>query len=257
MLALSSALLLGAAVALTEGRFNDAKQVAARARDVGNEANDAIALGYQAQIVAARIEQGRAVELLDGLKNLVRASPTLQAWRAMLAGLYVDLGQLDDAQQELYGLAENGFAAVARTAAFPLAIRYLAETCCQLHEVSLAQRFLEEVEPYAGQMLVVGLGTSIEAAADRSLGQLYWTVGRLEEAERSFSAARQLELKIGAQPLAARTCYWHAKMLAASGKPENFARAATLLQEAIDSTEALGMPLLNRQARQVKEDLHL
>jgi tetratricopeptide (TPR) repeat protein len=256
MPALSSALLLGAAVALTEGRFNDAKQLAARARDAGNEANDAVVLGYQGQVAAARIEQGRAIEILDGLKNLVRASPTLQPWRAMLAGLYADLGRIDEARGQLHGLAQNGFAAVPRTATFPLAIRYLAETCCQLHEVSLARRLLEEVEPYGGQMLVVGQGTSVEAAADRSLGQLYWTTGRLDDADRAFSAARQLELKIGARALAARTCYWHAKMLAASGKPEVLPQAATLLHEVIDSTEALGMQLLNRQARQLKEDLH-
>jgi class 3 adenylate cyclase/tetratricopeptide (TPR) repeat protein len=257
MLELQNALLFVAALAIMEGRFDDAKRLAARARDAGNPANEAVALAYQAQILASRIEQGRAIELLDAIKNLTDLMPSLSAWRAMLAGLYADTGRFDEAQQELHALEPKGFAAVPRDAFFPVAIRYLAETCCQLHEAKLAQRLLEEVEPYAGQMLLVSLGISVEAAADRSLGQLYWTVGRLEDAERSFSAARQLELKIGARPLAARTCYWHAKMLAASGNPQVFPQAATLLHEAIDSTEALGMPLLNRQARQVKEDLHL
>jgi hypothetical protein len=62
---------------------------------------------------------------------------------------------------------------------------------------------------------------------------------------------------MGARPLAARSCYWHAKMLAARGKPEVLSRAARLLEQPINSTEALGMPLLNQQARQLKEGLHL
>jgi DNA-binding SARP family transcriptional activator len=257
MLELNNALVFVTALALMDGRFRDTKRLAAEARDAGNPANEAVELGYQAQIVASRIEQGRAVELLDGLKNLTELIPGLSAWRAMLAGLYADIGRFDEAQQELYALEQDGFAAVPRDAFFPLAIRYLAETCCQLHEARLALRLLKEVEPFAGQMLLVSLGTSVEAAADRSLGQLYWTVGRLGDAERSFSAARQLELKIGARPLAARTCYWHAKMLTASGKPEVLPRAATLLHEALAGTAALGMPLLNRQARHLMEDLHL
>jgi tetratricopeptide (TPR) repeat protein len=257
MLELNNGLLFVAGLALMEGRFADAKRLAAQARDAGNPVNEAVALAYQGQIVASRIEQGRAIELLDGIKNLTDAVPSLSAWRAVLAGLYADIGKLDEAQQELYPLGENGFAAVPRDGFFPLAIRYLAETCCRLHEAKLAQRLLEEVESYAGQMLLVTFGISVEAAADRSLGQLYWTVGRLDDAEQSFSAARQLELKIGARPLAARTCYWHAKMLTAIGKPEVLPRAATLLDEAIASTAALGMPLLNRQARHLMEDLHL
>jgi class 3 adenylate cyclase/tetratricopeptide (TPR) repeat protein len=255
MLQLNNVLVFVAALACMEGRFGDAKRLAAEARDAGNPANEAVSLGYQAQIVAARIEQGRATELLDGIKKLTDFMPSLSAWRAVLAGLYADVGRLDDAQRELYALADKNFASLPRDGFFQLAIRYLAETCCQLHETTLAQSLLEEVEPYAGQVLLVSLGTSVEAAADRSLGQLYWTVGRLDDAERAFSAARQLEHKIGAPPLAARTCYWHAKILTADGTSQVKPRVELLLDETVDTSETFGMALLNRQARELRGTL--
>jgi hypothetical protein len=49
---LNNALLAVAALALMEGRFAEAKRLAAEARAAGNEANEAVALGYQAQMAS-------------------------------------------------------------------------------------------------------------------------------------------------------------------------------------------------------------
>ena len=255
MFVLNNALRLVAALALMEGRFSAARRLAAQARDAGKQASEAVPLGYPGEILGARIEQGPDLGLLDVIKNVSGDVPALAARRAMVAGLYADLGHFDEARAELRSVAASGFAEVSRDTTFPLAIRYLAESCCQLREVKFARRLLKEVESYAGQVLLEGLGTSVQAAADRSLGQLYWTLGRVDDADRSFSAARELELQIGAPPLVARTCYWHAKMVASTRSTEVVPRAAMLLDETLRTTGALGMTLLNRQAHELKDSL--
>ncbi|MDR2988823.1 MAG: AAA family ATPase, partial [Nocardiopsaceae bacterium] len=168
------ALVLMAAMALMEGHFSEAKRLAAEARAIGPQ-NENVRMGYQAQVGASLAEQGRAPELLRGLKDLARAMPTLASGRAMLAALYAEVGQKAEARREFRSLAKDRFSAVPRDAYFPLAIRYLAELCCEFNETEPASNLLREVEPYSGQLLVVTIGTSVEGAADRSLGQLYWT----------------------------------------------------------------------------------
>jgi DNA-binding SARP family transcriptional activator/tetratricopeptide (TPR) repeat protein len=248
-------LIVSAAAALMEGHFSEAERLAAEAHVVGDPRNEVVTLGYQAQMCAARVEQGHAAQFLSALQAVTTAMPLLGAWRAMLAALYGELGQAPDARREFQLLAENGFSAVPRDGYFPLAIRYLAELCCELHEPEPARELLQEVEPYAGQLLVVGMALSVEGAADRSLGQLYWTIGRPDDAEKAFSAALELETEVGASPLAARTRYWHAKFLAQTGPNSDSKRAAVLLDDAIGVTGPLGMTLLERQARELREDL--
>jgi hypothetical protein len=123
----------------------------------------------------------------------------------MLAALYADLGRLDEAVEQLDAFATDNFAVIPRDWGFPLAIRYLAETCAQLGDRRRAARLLPAVEPYRGQVLVATLGTSIEAAADRSLGQLYGLVGPPDDANQHFQSAYCLETSMGFAPLAART----------------------------------------------------
>jgi tetratricopeptide (TPR) repeat protein len=257
MFVLNNALRLVAALALMEGRFSAATELAAQARDAGKQAGGPVPSGYSGEILGARIEQEPDLGLLEVIKNVSGDTPTLGARRAMVAGLYADLGHFDEARAELHTVAAGGFAEVPRDTTFPLAIRYLAESCCQLGEVKLARRLLKEVEPYAGQVLLEGLGTSVQGAADRSLGQLYWTLGRFDDADRSFSAARELELRISAPPLAARSCYWHAKMLASTRSTEVVPRAAMLVDETLRTTGTLGMTLLNRQAHELRDSLRL
>jgi tetratricopeptide (TPR) repeat protein len=92
------------------------------------------------------------------------------------------------------------------------------------------------------------LGISIEGAADRSLGHLLATLGRFDEADAAYRSAAGLELDNAFRPLAARTHYWHARMLLERRSHGDREAAEELLDDVIDVSRELGMDRLAQQA---------
>jgi class 3 adenylate cyclase len=256
-LAHHNVLTLNAAVAAAEGRFAEAKELAATARDTGDASNRTIAISYGGQIASLRAEQGQTSRVIDSLGRLADdPSPGTMAWRTMLAGLHADMGHRDQAQEQFEKLAPNSFGIIPRDWAFPLAIRYLADLCIKLGDKERAAQLLPEVEPYTGQLLVATLGTSIEGAADRSLGQLYWALDRPQDANRHFEAAWRLEDSMEFAPLAARSRYWHAHCLSKTGDSSDRIRAQDLLENAQAAASALSMATLCRQTNRLFDQLN-
>jgi tetratricopeptide (TPR) repeat protein len=242
-LELHGVLTIKTAIATAEGRFVDAERVATEIRNLSGASRTMIGC-HDVTVCAIRVEQGRADEVIDFFRYLPEdPSPSAVAWLAMVAGLYADVGYLTDAAERFGNLVAK-FAAIPRDSNFPLTIRYLAETCAQLGTAEPAAQLLPEVEPYSGLLLVVNRGTSIEAAADRSLGQLYALLDRPKEADAHFNTAYRLETSMGFTALAARTRYWHGRLLAHT--EPNVRRER--LTEARDIATKLGMTMLQRQA---------
>jgi ATP/maltotriose-dependent transcriptional regulator MalT len=254
---LHNILMMRAAMTIAEGRFDEAKSLAAQSQEIGRgHDNIAVTLGYSAQVSTIRAEQGRTDKVIADLRILARdASPITIAWRAMLAALYADLGRLDDAAVVFESLTPDRFSVLPRDWSFSLAIRYLAELCAHLGDTERASLLLPEIQSFRGQLLVVTMGTSIECAADRSLGQLYAVLGRHSEADRCYASASQLENSMGFRALATRSRYWHARLLLASGHTNTRPRALDLLHTTMSTSSELGMALLHRQASDLYESL--
>jgi DNA-binding SARP family transcriptional activator/tetratricopeptide (TPR) repeat protein len=238
-------MLFKAAGMIARGQFAEAKKLAHDVRDIGDPRNVAVALGYGAQMWAIRAEQGQAARVLDYAYLIDQGGFATAAWQTMLAALRADLGQSGDAAERLDRLAANNFAAIPRDWTFPLAVRYLPETCALLGDRSRAAQLLPEVEAYRGQLLVVVTGTTIEGAADRSLGQIYALLDRFEQADSHFEAAHHLETSMGFAALAARTRYWHGRLV--EHAPNRLRRQR--LAEAQHVAAELGMFQLQRQAK--------
>jgi hypothetical protein len=73
-------------------------------------------------------------------------------------------------------------------------------------------------------------------------------MGRLDEADAAYRSASALELSAGFRPLAARTHYWHARMLLDRESRGDRQHAIGLLQAVVTVTKEFGMHHLNEQA---------
>jgi tetratricopeptide (TPR) repeat protein len=86
---------------------------------------------------------------------------------------------------------------------------------------------------------------------DRYTGMLLTLLERYDEAEPHFDNALDLEERIKAPPLAARTRYWYARMLLARKAEGDADRARALLDDALETAERLGMVKLAEQCREL------
>jgi tetratricopeptide (TPR) repeat protein len=255
----NNTLLLRGALAAAEGRFAEAKHLAATARDAAGPPTLLVSLGWGAQLATTRLEQGRAAEvvsMLDTIDNLPGVAPAaVAAWRAMRAGAMAQAGDHRRAGDELTAMAADGFGQFPRDQSFPLALRHLCELCRALGRPDEARMLLPEVSAYAGQILLGFLGTSLEGGANRSVGHLLATLGQHDEADRAYTAASRLERNAGFAPFTARTGYWHALVLLERDGPGDRERADHLLADTIDTANALGMALLHEHAHSLRARL--
>lgn len=233
------------AASLWQGRFEEARQLARSLED----SSPAMIPLTRDQRALARIETGRGAELIPGYENLTATYPSFAYTRAVLAFLRADSGDLDGARQEFETLAANDFAVLPHDFTRSATLHRVAEVCALLRDAERAAHLYEMLLPYSGQLLITFRIATCLAAADRDLGVLAATMGRLDDAERHLLAAEKLEDGFGAPPLVARTRLALARVLLRRGGPGDSERARTLLNQVVDAATAMGMAGVEREAR--------
>jgi hypothetical protein len=229
-------------VAQMEGRWADAVSAAHTWRQFRTYAdNPGLQLISMIQTGAAMLEAGRGPETIEATRAL-SGGPA----RAVLVGCLVDAGRHAEARAELEALLhDEGLDALPDNSSQPLWIRWLVDVASHLEDTALAGDLYPIVAPYSGLLLVPFMGPSVEGAADRCIAQLAQLLGRPDEAEGRYTAALALERSVGAHAQEARTLYWYARFLTA----QRDQRALELCNEAVTKATALGMKMLERQAR--------
>ena len=165
-MAAHSILTLESALATASGRFAEGKRLAAQARRTAGRPIAQVELVYSAQILASRMEQGRLAEVIAALRQLGALENYLRGWQAMLAGALADEGERTQARATLRRLIDielgdqpHDYHSAALT------MRYLPEVCRQLGDRRSAARLLAPAIAWAGQILVVRSGVSIEGGS--------------------------------------------------------------------------------------------
>jgi DNA-binding CsgD family transcriptional regulator/tetratricopeptide (TPR) repeat protein len=233
----------GAAIALCDGRLNEAEVRAQRSHEWTRLFTGRDAAGvYGIQMFGIRREQGRLAELAPVIRILAADGSRGGAWRPGLVSVLVELGMEDEARRTLGRVVAEGLDQF-RASLWLAALTYLTDGCAALGDEASAAILYPELEPLAGANIMIGHLVSCHGAADRYLGMLAATLGEVDLAEEHFERAMELNRRMGAPTWVAHTAYEHARLLLSRGPAERD-RAQALLGEAAGLAERIGMPAL-------------
>jgi DNA-binding CsgD family transcriptional regulator/tetratricopeptide (TPR) repeat protein len=242
---------IGSAIALCEGRLEEAEARAERSRELASLLSGRDAAGiYGIQTFSIRREQGRLAELAPLVRALAGSDGGTGAWRPGLVALLVELGMDEEARQELARIRAHGLDPL-RQSLWLASLTYLADACAAVGDEKLAALLRPELEPYAGTVVLVGYGVACYGSADRYLAMLATTLGDWEVAEARFEAALELNRRMGALTWLAHTAYEYGRMLHARGCAEDASRATSMLTDAAALAERIGMPTLMARIEEV------
>jgi DNA-binding CsgD family transcriptional regulator/tetratricopeptide (TPR) repeat protein len=225
------------AIALADGRLDEADEAAQRSRDWSDFLTGRDASGvYGIQMFNVRREQGA----LAGLAPIVRVLAGQQdsLWQPGLAALLAELGMEDEARRAVEPIVADGLARY-RESLWLGSLIYLADAATFLRLPELAAPLYEALVPESGSNLMVGHGVAVFGAADRYLGMLAAVLGWPAVAERHFTAGLEQNRRMGAHTWVAHTLAEHGLAL----------RVPELLEEAARLAGELRLPrVLNRLA---------
>jgi class 3 adenylate cyclase/tetratricopeptide (TPR) repeat protein len=136
-----------------------------------------------------RREQGLLAGLAPILRTIVELNPKAALWGPGLAALYAELGMLDDARAELERLATDGFAALPDDGTREQCLAFLAEVAVAVGDGACAVWLLDALRFREGTLLWFWGNHTCHGPADRLLGMLASTAGRVEDAEQWFDRA--------------------------------------------------------------------
>jgi len=221
-----------AAIALAEGRLDEAEDRAERALEFSRDGWLDAGGAHGIQMFSIRREQGRLAELAPVARLLRAQGGAAHVWRPGLAVLLAELGMAGDARAEIARLCADDFAEVPTDSLRTAALSYLADACATTGDAEHAAAVYAELTPLAGTVVVVAGLVAYYGAADRYLGLLAACCRDWPNAERHFVAATELNERLRLVTWLARSRYDHARMLLDRGAEGDSERAAELLARA-------------------------
>jgi class 3 adenylate cyclase/DNA-binding CsgD family transcriptional regulator/tetratricopeptide (TPR) repeat protein len=240
---LNAAALFGSALALCDGKLDEAEQLAEEAEEWTRLMRLPTSGEYGVQLFGIRREQGRLEELRPIVELLARSPDGAHTWRPGLVALLVELGMEDEARAELERLRADRFREVT-TALGTAALVYLSDACSALWDADSAALLYPQLEPLAARTVLIGQLVACYGAADRYLGMLAAVLSDWDTAEAHFEYGLYLNRKTAAHTWTAHTAYQYARMLLHRGRAIDRTRAGELLTEAAELSARFGLAAL-------------
>ena len=233
----------GSALALSDGRLEEAERMAERSREWGELLRGRDASGaYGVQMFGLRREQARLAELAPVVR-LLAGEPRSGPWLPGMAALLTELGMHEEAQARLEPLRREGLGRL-RESLWVASLTYLADAYAVLPGDSLAIEVYEQLLPLRGTNAMVGHLVSFLGAVDRYLGVLAAAVGEWDTAASHLEDALAQNRTMGATTWVAHTLHQYTRVLYLRDGPGDRERAAELAVEAGRLARAHGLHAL-------------
>ncbi len=234
--------------AIVQGRFTEAEDFNARARELGARVQNSVSeLAADAQILLIRMLQGRLPELEQSLRRLVGAYAEVVALRCALVVALVQSGREDAARAELAAVVAVGLDSIPRDNTYVIGLSLLAEAASQLADAATARSLYDRLKPLMGRWVVSPTAAALWPL-DRTLGILAAAGGAHDLALAHLNAGRAVAERVDALPTLALTALDEARVLAARRAPGDQERALARAREARLLAEHLEMSQVVRQA---------
>jgi class 3 adenylate cyclase len=228
-------------LAFARGQLTDVEPLAERALEIGQEGqnqNASLVFGLHTMVLQRERGVDEWSDLVEGFATTYRPlEANLRCARAL--GLF-DAGRLDEARAEFGRLAADDFRSVPRTVAWLYSFAFLAEVCHALGDAAGARILYARLAPFAGRSITIGPVLAF-GSADRYLGLLAATMGRVDDAVRHLEAAMTLNARMGTLQALARTQVELADQLLDRDAPGDRTRALELVNAGLDGAQRLGM----------------
>ena len=230
-----------------QGRFAEAEELAARAREIADQIEDpARALSFTMHRIGLLRAAARHEELARFAEPAVESLrlTDIPYARTCLAALHARIGRAGAARAALGELADDVSWAAGR-----LQLVWLAEVAAAADDRALAARIAPLMVPVSLRNHSWGVGAMVcEGPVARAQGLVAAMLDRFDEAERHFEDALDRVEGLGAPPHRARIELEYAAMLARRGRAGDVERARRLLDSAVRASDELGMPGLGAAA---------
>lgn len=187
-----------------------------------------------------RLLQGRVSEMEDVLRAVVVQWRGVPLIRAGLALIHASGGRTDEALREIDELTADNLGGVSRDLLWMATLVTLVDACAEADESAPAQALYDALLPYASGNVAIS-GTATAGSAARVLGRLATLLERWELAEEHYQAAIEANEGMGFGAWVAMTRLHYGDMLQRRNGPGDRARAAALLQQALDAAQEMGM----------------
>ena len=247
--------VMNAVLGLLEGRLQDTERVLEAARQHGDKAHRwESRFSYRLAIVGLFREQDRLGEVVERAHQLAADHPGYRMLPPLAAYVDAATGHIDEARRQMDEMAVGGFAFLPRDHGWLFGMSYLAETAILLGDAQRAGEIERLLAPYADRMGFAS-GEVSSGPVDRIRGLLAAMATRYDEALELFERAERDAARKGARLWAVRSSVDRARVLVARDGPGDRALARELVDAALARCRALGLPAIEREAREVESVL--